>query len=243
MTPNAEHIRALLRADVPVCCYETLDSTNEECRRRIAAGQQKCLLLAEQQTAGRGRCGRSFFSPPGSGLYMSLAFPRTGFDPAALTTYAAVCTAEAIETLTGISCGVKWVNDLYLHGKKVAGILVEAVGEHVIIGVGINLQPAAVPLELRDTAGALGCGDVREELAAAIADALLAWPGDFSHLNAYRRRSVLDGRVVTFPWEGIEVTGVVTDIGDDGALLVRTARGTLALRSGEVHLTSIEGIR
>ena len=84
---------------------------------------------------------------------------------------------------------------------------------------------------------------MREELAAAIADALLAWPGDFSHLNAYRRRSVLDGRVVTFPWEGIEVTGVVTDIGDDGALLVRTARGTLALRSGEVHLTSIEGIR
>lgn len=239
----AARIRALLRADVPVYGYETLDSTSEECRRRIAAGQTACLVLAEEQTAGRGRCGRSFFSPPGSGLYMSLAFPREGFDPAALTTYAAVCAAEAIEGLTGVSCGVKWVNDLYLRGKKVGGILTEAVGGTVIIGVGVNLQPSAVPPELRDTVGTLGCGDVRAELAAAVADGLLAWPGDFSHLDAYRRRSILSGRMVSFPRGGVELNGSVAGIADDGALLVRTAEGTLALRSGEVRLTHIEGLR
>ena len=102
MTLEAGSVRALLRAEVPVDCFETLDSTSEECRRRIAGGETRCLVLAEGQTAGRGRCGRSFFSPPGSGLYMSLAFPRTGFDPAALTTYAAVCAADAVEALTGV---------------------------------------------------------------------------------------------------------------------------------------------
>lgn len=243
MTLEAGSVRALLRAEVPVDCFETLDSTSEECRRRIAGGETRCLVLAEGQTAGRGRCGRSFFSPPGSGLYMSLAFPRTGFDPAALTTYAAVCAADAVEALTGVSCGVKWVNDLFYCGKKVGGILTEAVGGEVIVGVGINLQPAAVPPELRDTVGALGCGDVRAPLAAAIAAALLAWRGDFSHLDAYRRRSILTGRRVTFPLGGAEQGGTVAGIGDDGALLVRTAEGTLALRSGEVRLSHIEGLR
>lgn len=243
MTPTAQAVHTLLGAETPVYGFETLDSTSEECRRRIGAGEMRCLVLADGQTAGRGRCGRSFFSPPGSGLYMSLAFPCTGFDPAALTTYAAVCAADAIERLTGISCGVKWVNDLFYRGKKAGGILTEAVGGEVIVGVGINLQPAAVPPELRDTVGALGCGDVRAPLAAAITKALLAWRGDFSHLDAYRRRSILTGRRVAFPRGGAEQSGTVTGIGDDGALLVRTAEGTAALRSGEVRLTHIEGVR
>ena len=188
---------ALADSTLPVYCYDSIDSTNTECKRRIAAGERRFLVLGDTQTAGRGRRGHSFFSPPGAGLYLSLTLtPPSGPGSAVgITTRAAVCTAAAIEKLCGISCGIKWVNDLYREGKKVCGILTEAVGGSVVVGIGVNLAASAVPAELREIVGWLDCPELREPLAAEIVNGLLAYvPGDTGHMPEYRRRCLVLGR-------------------------------------------------
>jgi len=216
--------------------HKELPSTNDACRRLLTAGASRCLVLAEAQTGGRGRRGRSFFSPPG-GLYLSLAFPAAP-DELGLTCRAAVVTAEAIEGVTGISCGVKWVNDLYYQGKKVCGILAELVEDHVIVGVGVNLTPSPLPPELANTVGFLDCGDVRETLAVAIARGLLERDAlDGSFMAEYRRRSLVLGKTVAcfvgdreFPAEALEIAA-------DGGLVVRGPEGAVeTLRWGEVSI-------
>lgn len=231
---------------LPLYLFDKIDSTSNECRRRLSAGEGRCLVLAECQTAGRGRRGKSFFSPAGAGLYMSLLFRPEGGPAAALgvTTYAAVCVAETVAALTGTECGIKWVNDLYLDGRKVCGILTEAVGGAVIVGIGVNLTRAAAPEGLEQIVGWIGRGDVRDALAGRIAGALLRYaPGDTSHMDAYRSRSVVLGRRVRFALNGAEREGVAAAIADDGALTVQTADGPVVLRGGEISLTGIEGIK
>ena len=228
---------------LPVYFFDSIDSTNLECRRRMMAGETRCLAIADAQTAGRGRRGRSFFSPPGAGLYLSLGFRPEGgaASVAGITTYAAVVVAEAVSRLGGIECGIKWVNDLYLDGKKVCGILAEAVGDAVIVGIGVNLTESAVPEELRSIVGWLGRADIRDALAAGLANGLLRYiPGDTRHMEEYRRRSLVLGRRVCFG-EGGE--GIARAIADDGALIVETAGGSVELRSGEISLTEIEGLK
>lgn len=222
---------------------ETVDSTISECFRLLRSGQaRRCLVLADAQTAGRGRLGRSFFSPPGAGLYLSLGFTPPGgvADAVGITTYAAVATAERIEALTGLRCGVKWVNDLYLAGRKVCGILTEAEGPFVAVGVGVNLTASAVPEELRDIVGWLDRADIRVPLAAGLTEALLAYrPGDASHMAEYRRRSTVLGKIVRFAERGMERSGRATAIRDDGALVVQTATGQRVLQSGEVSVRGV----
>ena len=226
-----------LDAALPVYRFETLDSTSTECRRRYAAGETRCLVLAEAQTAGRGRSGKRFYSPAGAGLYMSLMFPVAAGAEGLITPYAAVCAARAVEKLTGLSCGIKWVNDLFFEERKVCGILAERLGGCVILGVGINLTRAAVPEELRDIMGCLGWAGEREPLAAEIVDGLLAWPvEDTAYMEEYRRRSVVLGRRVRFRWNGAETDGIAVGIAGDGALEVDTGAGRVVLRSGEVSL-------
>ena len=235
-----------LDAGLPVYRYETLDSTSTECRRRYAAGERRCLVLTNAQTAGRGRSGKRFYSPAGAGLYMSLLFPTPAEKLEGLTPYAAVCAAGAVETLTGCECGIKWVNDLFFEGKKVCGILAERLGECAILGIGINLTPAAVPEELRDIMGCLGWTGEREPLAEEIANGLLAWPvKDTAFMEEYRRRSVVLGRRVRFNrrQDGAETEGIAVGIGDDGALMIDTGAERVVLRSGEISLCSVEGLK
>ena len=223
------------RIGLPVYGYDTLDSTNDECRRRLAAGERRCLVIAETQTGGRGRSGKRFFSPRG-GLYMSLALPAPT-DPAGLTCRAAVATAQAISAVTGVECGIKWVNDLYLEGKKICGILAEAVPGGVVLGIGVNLVPAQVPESLRDVVGFLDCGDVREALAAEIVRELgSAAPGDRSYMDEYRRRSVVLGREVTCRMGERVFSARAIGIDDEGGLIVLGPEGRETLRAGEVSL-------
>lgn len=234
---DENRIAALLALPgVAVEAHRVLPSTNDACRRLLSAGAPRCMVLAETQTGGRGRRGRSFFSPPG-GLYLSLAFPAAP-EEYALTCRAAVVTAEAIEHVAGISCGIKWVNDLLLRGKKVCGILAETAGEHVIVGIGVNLVPAPLPPELADAVGFLDCGDVREALAAEIARGLLEREGaERGFMDAYRRRSVVIGKTVECAVGERVFRAEALEIDDTGGLVVRRPDGAVeTLRWGEVSI-------
>ena len=233
MELSAERIAAALqRPELSVYVYDLLDSTSEECRRRLSAGQRQCLVLARAQSGGKGRSGKQFFSPEG-GLYMSLTLPL-GEDAAMLTCRAAVATAEAIEAVTGIECGIKWVNDLYVHGKKVCGILAEAVGDAVILGIGVNLLTRPLPDDLGEIAGFLDCGDVREALATELTKRLLSpSPG---YMARYRQRSLVLGRELTCRCGDRAFTARALAIDDQGGLVVEGPAGRETLRFGQVSI-------
>lgn len=234
--------------ELGIYVYDTIDSTNNEAKRRLAQGEHRFLAAAECQSGGRGRAGKSFSSPAGTGLYMSLAFrpAEDFFDAVGVTTYAAVCVAEAISALTSKECGIKWVNDVFYAGKKVCGILTEAVTDFetggldsVVVGIGINLRPGSFPPELRDVAGSLELKEpVKNELCADIVRRLLAFdPHDRTYMDVYRSRSIVLGREVGYTLAGERRCGTAEKISDDGALTVRRADGGLdTLRGGEVSL-------
>lgn len=207
--------RRLSAPGVRVRVYGEVDSTNALARQAAEAGEAEGLvLIAASQTAGRGRRGRSFFSPPGGGLYMSaLLRPRLPAQDAALmTTLAAVAVAEAVEAACGRAAGIKWVNDVYLDGKKVAGILTEAalgceagVLDYAVVGVGVNLAPppGGFPPALAGIAGALFAapppGDAMARFAADVWDRFFAGYRrlpDTGFLDGYRRRSFLLGQQI-----------------------------------------------
>ncbi|MBE6914545.1 MAG: biotin--[acetyl-CoA-carboxylase] ligase [Ruminococcaceae bacterium] len=219
-------------ATVSVYVYDTIDSTSDECRRRLAAGERRCVVLSRTQTGGRGRSGKSFFSPNG-GLYMSVAFPAAP-DVTGLTCRAAVVAAQAIEEIAGVRCGIKWVNDLYLNGKKVCGILAETVEGGVIIGVGVNLAPMPLPAELENIVGFLGCGEARDALAAEIAAALLRPTAQGDCMAAYRSRSIVPGRRIRCRIGQREFSALAVDIADDGSLIVDGPNGRETVFCGEI---------
>lgn len=159
--------------DIKIETVDIIDSTNDEMKRRAEKGEEEIsLLIAEEQTKGRGTKGRSFFSPGGTGIYMSFLL-RPAYTPQEctfLTTMAAVSSAKAIEKVTGIKLQIKWVNDLYLEGKKVGGILTQAhlskegtKTEWAVVGIGVNLREpeGGFPEELKEIATALGEKEAR----------------------------------------------------------------------------------
>lgn len=237
------------------------DSTNRVAREWLAAGASHgAMVLAERQSAGRGRLGKGFASPSG-GLYMSLGL-RCGPEESAslplLTAAAAVAVCGAVASRCGVELGIKWVNDLYLDGKKCCGILaeatvsaVEAVSgaagiEAVVVGIGINYTTplAAFPAELADTVTSLFPGGPppvsARELAEDIRRRLLAvFPrlGEREFLPEYRRRNIVPGRAVTVladpPW-----TGEALAIDEEARLVVRAPDGTKkSLAAGEIRVT------
>lgn len=252
---SADIISGLLEdKSLPVYVLDTVDSTSNECRRKIAAGKNRCLVLARQQTGGRGRNGKSFFSPPDSGLYMSAALrlDMPHVDAVGITTYAAVCVAGAIRKITGLDCGVKWVNDVFYQGKKVCGILTEAVSSFedgqalsAVVGIGVNLHPSAVPEGLENIIGFLDCGPVKNELAAEIVNRLARYDWhDRSYMDEYRSLSVVLSRRISYVSNGVTHCGTAVDIDGRGGLVVDTDEGgRVTLSSGEISLTGIEGIK
>ena len=223
--------------DLSIHLFAEIDSTNNEAKRQMEAGcTLPALFLAEGQTAGRGRQGKSFFSPADSGLYMSLALekPENAADAVSLTTRAAVAVCRAIRALTGLAPGIKWVNDLYLNDKKICGILAEAREQGVVIGIGVNIGKAAFPEELEGIAASLQLPELdRNVLAARITEELFR-PGDY--MEDYRAWSIVLGKPVTYWENGAEKSGIAREIDDLGGLLVETESGMEVLRSGEISL-------
>lgn len=243
----------------PVLYREETGSTNDLAKEAVRQGTKEMAFVDTRQTAGRGRNGRSFVSPEG-GLYLSYLFRPTQVtaeEAVTLTTAACVAVVDAIEEVCGIATDIKWVNDLYVKGRKVCGILAEAVthpetGEMaVILGVGINLctRREAFPPELRETAGSLypsGGGADKAKLAAALLDALSLVEETCvtgSWLGRYRERSLVLGKEVCCFRGEEQIQGLAEGIDEKGGLILRTDDGTTRiLRSGEVTLRIADGV-
>lgn len=201
--------------------YDILDSTNLRARQIALEGDSPSkgrpafgndpgrihgtAVIAAQQTAGRGRLGRSFFSPK-EGLYLSVII-KPDFDLSAsvlVTVAAAAAVAEAIDDVCGAETEIKWVNDVYLDGKKVCGILTEGITDfetggidHLVIGIGVNTSLRGFPEELLSVAGAVEGDYSRSALAAGIISRLLAYTEaleERAYIDTYRNKSLLTGR-------------------------------------------------
>ena len=232
---------------------DAIDSTNSELKRRNL--KTKTLLFANTQSGGRGRLGRSFFSPRG-GLYFSLALPlQLNIDSALLiTSVAAVAVSEALSEIAGIETSIKWVNDLYMGDKKLCGILTEGIISMetktlatAIIGIGINLHLPIdrFPSDLQ-TIVASAFDSERPlpidphllvcRIAADIEKRIEAFP-DRSFLEIYRKRSNLIGKAVRVHQGSCSYQAQVLGIDDDAHLLIVDETGkTHSLSSGEVSI-------
>lgn len=234
----------------PIEHFETLPSTNDWLKERARHGLPDwSVVLADQQTAGRGRQGHGWLSPPGN-LFLSVLLPRSR--ESVLTLAAGVAVAEAVQVF-GVVAELKWPNDVLAGGRKLAGLLAESVSggaefESVVLGVGVNvrLDPASLPAEI-----ASGTTSIRHEsgrdadpldVAAEVLGRLTVWyhalarDGAAAILDAWRARSV--------PWWGkpVEVVsgserirGVARDVDARGALLVETETGLTTILSGEAR--------
>ena len=226
---------------------ETVDSTNSEAKRMAAEGVDFALIAACRQTAGRGRMGRSFYSPADTGVYFSLLFePKADLESAVtLTGAAAVCVMRAIRALTGKQTSIKWVNDLYLDGKKVCGILCEAVtmGDEppkLILGIGINLCTKEFPHDLKDKAGSVNAQVSPNALIAAVCRELMPYlhdPKNTAWLSDYRVHSCVIGRPIAWIEGDVTRHGLAEGINERGELLVRDEEGKAwVLRTGELSV-------
>lgn len=250
--------RYLKTPGLSIKVYPTITSTNTVLKTMAAEGAPAGLVLAAgEQTGGRGRLGRSFYSPSGSGIYMSLLLRphMAAADVTGITACAAVAVAQEIERLSGREAAIKWVNDVFVDGKKVCGILTEASVDcesgmilYLVIGIGINttLPGKGFPEELRDIAGAaFGSGhpvpDLRCRLAAGVLDRLTAYcadPAAQTIYEEYKKRSFVLGKPICIlaagqPSEPAEAL----DLERDFTLVVRCGDGQIRrLNSGEVSV-------
>ena len=246
--------------DLDLTVLPTAPSTNALVREKANQGcPEGCVIVACEQTAGRGRYGRQFFSPVDSGVYLSLLLRPTAYSPqqaTCLTAAAAAAMCQAIEAVTGQQPGIKWVNDIFLHGKKVCGILTEAaVGletgtlNYMVLGAGVNLYPPVkgFPEEIQPIAGSVlerSCPEAKNRLVGEFLNRFWDFythPECRTYLEDYRSRSLAIGQNVTVLSAGRAVSAYAYGIDDDFRLLVRYENGdTEALSYGEIRIQLAE---
>ncbi len=226
---------------------DCVTSTNSILKDAAKAGKKAfSVLIASSQTEGRGRVGRSFYSPDESGLYMSLLLrPEDGINPLRITTDAAVAVAIALEKLSGKETGIKWVNDIYINERKVCGILTEASfsgGGYVILGIGINvLEPAeGFPEDIKMRAGSVFSKNnkyLREKVAVQILKEINCKRSDEEVLEEYRNRSVVTGQKIDVIKNGTVERAVAMAINNDFSLLIKKEDGSIEnLNSGDISI-------
>ncbi|MBE6952007.1 MAG: biotin--[acetyl-CoA-carboxylase] ligase [Ruminococcaceae bacterium] len=244
--------------------YPVLPSTNDTAKALAAEGAPEgTVVIAESQTAGKGRMRRQFFSPGGTGIYMSILLrPQISAEDALdITTAAAAAVADAIDAETGKKSAIKWVNDVFLDGKKVCGILTEgAMGmedgslEYAILGIGINaVEPeGGFPEELREIAGAVWpadskINDCRNRLIAAVLTRFFAYYRELdakTFLRSYQSRSLLRGKSVNVIRGNTVRPAIAGEIDNACRLQVTYEDGSEEwISSGEVSVHSTEGYR
>lgn len=230
---------------------EKSSSTQLDAKAGIEKGDPSpALYLAPSQKAARGRFSRQFFAPEAGGIYMSLHLhPELPFKQLpSYTLMAATSVVKAISRLTGIETDIKWVNDIYLDGKKVTGILTEAVSSietglitDVIIGMGINFHVTDFPEELQSKAASIFSEKptiTRNQLISEIWNIFFNIPKE-DLIKVYKEKSLVLDRQVTFVENDITYKGIATDISDTGQLIVQLEDGQeKVLNSGEISLSS-----
>ena len=234
---SKQGIAYYLTEEIDIFSYKTIDG-----------GKNHSVIVSEEQSAGRGRFGRSFYSPAQKGVYMSVLL-KTGDslqNATMITIKTAVAVRRAIAKLYDIEVAIKWVNDLYYRGKKVCGILSEAISdfesgmiEAIIIGIGINVSTDNFPLEIASIATSLGLQEAnRNQFIAEILNQLFAIiDEDFKLvLNEYRMASCVLHKQITFNQKGEQFTGLVREINDLGNLVVSSNGAEMVLTAGEVSI-------
>lgn len=237
--------------------YEEVTSTNDIAKDLARQGIAEAVVIAKSQSAGRGRMGRTFLSPAGRGLYVSLLWRPlcSAEDLLPLTAMAAAAAAVAIERVTGAQVGIKWPNDLVLKGKKIAGLLTEPAlnGDgsvaHVVLGLGVNVgtrsedftpEVAAIASSLEVE---LGCdvdmGLLEREVVEALHQTLRHLCAPETYLDDYRCRCVTTGKLCRLLPEGSEVEAL--DIDGRYGLVVRRGEKLETIRSGEVSVRGLYG--
>ena len=231
--------------------YERLDSTNLEALRLAELGAPPgTVVLADTQSAGRGRRGRAWADVPGRSLLMSVLLGRPSGAAGLLTASAALAAAEAVETLTGLRVQIKWPNDLLAGERKLGGVLAEGRGElPVAVGIGVNVSgaPEDLPVELRASASFVSHEAGREVGVTALAEELAGQLDRVYHLleaggapaivERLVARDCLAGRAVVARIGATTVRGEAVGWRDDGRLAIRGDDGAeVLLDAGEVTL-------
>jgi BirA family biotin operon repressor/biotin-[acetyl-CoA-carboxylase] ligase len=254
---SSETIREFLPGkygNIPIHVYKSLTSTNTEAKMAILKNATHgTIIISDEQTNGRGRLGRNFFSPPQSGIYMSIILkPKLNISNSILiTTAAAVAVCLSIDSFSDRKTQIKWVNDIYIGNKKVCGILTEAVTdfesgnvESVIIGIGLNVKTKenSFPDELKSIAGSIQHSDhdfiSRNKLASEIINRVLCICETLENRNfleLYKERSMILGQNILFNKKEEWIEGYAKDIDEYGGLVVELNSGQrVVLNSGEI---------
>ena len=240
-----------------ISVHKTLPSTNRFLKQQAAEGRREgTVIIAESQSDGRGRFGRSFYSPGDTGVYFSILLRPTVVtaDATLLTTAAAVAVAQAVESVTGVNAQIKWVNDIFCSGKKVCGILTEGAFDmesgaldYAVVGIGLNVTPplGGFPDQIADIAASV-CGtkgaasDIRARLVAEILQRFWSYYlklSDKAYLGEYKARSLILNKDIDVISGDTKRTARALDIDDDCHLVVRFEDGTIkSLSSGEVSI-------
>lgn len=257
---SEEEISRYLDSKYRPIVYQEISSTNDVLKRLAAdeAAPEGTVIISDYQTGGKGRLGRSFFSPKGSGLYMSLLLRPRGSvgDNLILTAQSAVAVLRAVKRSSGIELGIKWVNDLYLEERKVCGILSEGQAnfesgslDFVVVGIGINIyEPEeGFPQEISERAGSLlgkksGGGYInRNILAAEIIKEFYSLSKEASLSHEYMERNIVPGHKIKVLDRGNEREAYAESILPDGRLEIREMDGSLtALVYGEISVRIVK---
>ena len=241
--------------DMPIEVFNRVDSTNNVIRDYAVKGEPEGrVVIAKEQTGGKGRLGRSFFSPQDTGLYLSILLrPKMQVSQAVrITTCAALAVCDAIENATGSKPDIKWVNDVYLGGKKVCGILTEASVsmesgglEYAVLGIGVNVYTPkeGFPEEIKNVAGAVSehkTADLKNKLAAGIISSFMRYYADIEKggfRSAYSQRLMWKGENVYLINGENKTPCRVVDVDEECRLEVAMENGEHKLvSSGEISI-------
>lgn len=237
--------------------YDTIDSTNKKAKElAIEGAAHGTLVVSNEQTAGKGRYGRSFESPKDTGIYMSVVLrphQLSYSDPTMITSYAGVVVSQVVEELTGKKLEIKWVNDLFFEGKKVCGILTEAVTdfesgemEWIVLGIGLNVSTSdkIFSADVKTKAGRIYQDKEekvsRNQLISAIYESILTLHeavNESELMMLYKEKSLVINKKVLLQQGKKEFYATVKDIDDAGQLVIEKETGELEIfNSGEIRI-------
>ena len=254
---SADALKKFLKVDCNIKIFDILESTNITAKNDAKNGAAEgTLIIARSQLGGKGRLGRSFYSPKNSGIYFSLVLkpnipPK---DITLITPTAAVAVALAIETVANKNPKIKWVNDIFVNGKKVCGILSEAAfnsdgtaAQYIILGIGINLTTpkGGFPEDIKNIAGSVYEENETPYINKLIAEVINNFFEFYNELNSptlpleYQNRMMLIGDNINYTHNGIQKSGIVMRIDERFRLIIKKENGDLIhLESGEVTIHS-----